>query len=153
MEERMEMYYAGFVPYDGKISVIFPDVPGCATYGENMEHAFAMAMDALAGHLEAMADDGDAIPVPSGYDAALEGLRQRYDSFALGALPVGVTVHPVPAPDLDARTKQVAVSFKKYALDMIDRKAKELGMTRSGFLGMAAAAYDPKESRGKRQAS
>jgi predicted RNase H-like HicB family nuclease len=66
MEESMEMYYAGFVPYDGKVLVIFPDVPGCATYGENPEHAFAMAVGALAGHLEAMADDGDEIPTPSG---------------------------------------------------------------------------------------
>jgi hypothetical protein len=41
----------------------------------------------------------------------------------------------------------VAVSFKKYALDMIDRKAKELGMTRSGFLGVAAAVYDTREHR------
>jgi predicted RNase H-like HicB family nuclease len=147
MEERMQMYYAGFVPYDGKVSVIFPDVPGCATYGENPEHAFAMAVDALAGHLEAMADDGDEIPVPSGYAAALDGLRRRYESFDLGPLPEGTTVHPVPAPDLDARTKQVAVSFKKYALDMIDRKAKEMGMTRSGFLGEAAAVYDTKERR------
>jgi predicted RNase H-like HicB family nuclease len=147
MEESMDMYYAGFVPYDGKVSVIFPDVPGCATYGENMEHAFAMAMDALAGHLEAMADDGDEIPAPSGYDAALKKLWQRWKSFDIGRLPEGTTVHPVPAPDLDVRTKQVAVSFKKYALDMIDRKATELGMTRSGFLGVAAAAYDTKGRR------
>ncbi len=51
-------------------------------------------------------------------------------------------VHPVPAPELDLRTKQVAASFKKYALDMIDRKAAAVGMTRSGFLLKAAEAYE-----------
>lgn len=43
------------------------------------------------------------------------------------------------------RTKQVAVSFKKYALDMIDRKAAAAGMTRSGFLVKAAEAYQPEQ--------
>ena len=138
-------YYAGFIPGEsGKVSVIFPDVPGCATWGENREHAFAMAIDALAGHLEAMADDGDVIPAPSGYDAAWGALRKEVASYGLGPLPAGTTVHPVPAPALDMRTKQVAVSFKKYALDMIDRKAEAVGMTRSGFLHKAAEAFQVK---------
>ncbi|MBR4741495.1 MAG: hypothetical protein IK079_01160 [Desulfovibrio sp.] len=33
------------------------------------------------------------------------------------------------------------VSFARYKLDMIDRKAKAAGMTRSGFLAAAAGAY------------
>ena len=135
-------YYAGFIPGEnGKVSVIFPDVPGCSTWGKNMEHAFAMAIDALAGHLEAMADDGDPIPPPSGYETAWKKLRMECDSYDLGPLPDGVLVHPVPAPKLDMSTKQVAVSFKKYALDMIDRKAEAAGLTRSGFLYKAAEAY------------
>jgi len=137
----MEAYYAGFVPYEGKVSVIFPDVPGCTTWGENMEHAFAMAIDALAGHLEALADDGDPVPRPSAYGEARAGLSAEYENLRLGPLPEGTMMHPVPAPELDMRTKQVAVSFKKYALDMIDRKAAAAGMTRSGFLHKAAEAY------------
>ena len=135
-------YYAGFIPGEnGKVSVIFPDVPGCSTWGENMEHAFVMAIDALAGHLEAMADDGDPIPSPSGYEAALDSLRKECAAYGLGPLPEVTMMHPVPAPKLEMRTKQVAVSFKKYALDMIDRKAEAVGMTRSGFLHKAAEAY------------
>jgi predicted RNase H-like HicB family nuclease len=137
----MATYYAGFVPYEGKVSVIFPDVPGCVTWGETMEHAFAMAIDALAGHLEALADDGDPIPRPSNCEEAWTGLRTEYESLDLGPLPEGSMIHPVPAPDLDMRTKQVAVSFKKYALDMIDRKADAVGMTRSGFLLRAAEVF------------
>ena len=138
----MEMYYAGFIPgKSGNISVIFPDVPGCATQGEDMRHAFVMAVDALAGHLEALADDGDPIPTPSTYEAVWEALRKEVAAYGLGPLPDGVMVHPVPAPTLDLRTKQVAVSFKKYALDMIDRKAAAAGMTRSGFLYKAAQDY------------
>ena len=141
MKPKIYFYYAGFVPYEGKVSVIFPDVPGCVTWGESMEHAFAMAIDALAGHLEALADDGDPIPPSSNYEEAWTGLRAEYASLGLGPLPEGAMVHPVPAPDLDMRTKQVAVSFKKYALDMIDRKAEAAGMTRSGFLLRAAESF------------
>ena len=135
-------YYAGFIPGErGKVSVIFPDVPGCSTWGENMEHAFTMAIDALAGHLEALADDGDPIPLPSGYEHAWETLHKECAGYGLGPLPRGTMVHPVPAPRLDMRTKQVAVSFKKYVLDMIDRKAEATGMTRSGFLSRAAESF------------
>ena len=139
----MKTYYAGFIPSEGKVSVIFPDVPGCSTWGENMEHAFAMAIDALAGHLEALANDNDHIPCPSVYEDAWTALRKEYEGFELGALPEETRMHPVPAPDLDARAKQVAVSFKKYALDMIDRKAAAVGMTRSGFLARAAESFQP----------
>jgi hypothetical protein len=100
-----------------------------------------MAIDALAGHLEAMADDGDAIPTPSGYDAAWAVLRKEVAGYGLGPLPGGTLLHPVPAPALDMRTRQVSVSFKKYAFDMIDRKAEAVGMTRSGFLHKAAEAF------------
>jgi len=137
----MEIYYAGFVPYGGKISVIFPDVPGCVTWGESTEHAYVMAVDALAGHLEALVDDDDPIPPPSSREKAWTALRAEYESLGLGPLPESTWIHPVPAPDLDMRTKQVAVSFKKYALDMIDRKAEVAGMTRSGFLLKAAQEY------------
>ncbi|RRD69355.1 MULTISPECIES: type II toxin-antitoxin system HicB family antitoxin [unclassified Desulfovibrio] len=138
----METYYAGFIPCEGSVSVIFPDVPGCATWGETMEHAFAMAVDALAGHLEVLADDNDPIPQPSTYEVAWEKLRAESAALDFGPLPEGTVVHPVPAPDLDMRTKQVSVSFSKYKLDMIDRKAKAAGMTRSGFLAAAASVYE-----------
>ena len=136
-------YYAGFIPGEsGKVSVIFPDIPGCVTQGENMEHAFAMSIDALAGHLEALANDNDPIPSPSDYEAAWEVLRNEVSTYGLGPLPEGTMMHPVPAPNLDMHTRQVAVSFKKYALDMIDRKAAAAGMTRSGFLARAAASFE-----------
>ena len=133
----MDIYYAGFIPDEGKISVIFPDVPGCVTWGSNMEEAFARAMDALAGHLEALANDDDPIPSPSDHDHALEGLRQLYVELEDGPLPGAAVLHPVPVPEMDTRTKLVSVSFKQFTLDKIDRKAKAAGMSRSAFLAAA----------------
>ena len=89
-----------------------------------------------------MADDGDVIPAPSSKEEALEKLREQHVGLGFGELPQGTELHPVQSPNLDAQIKKVAVSFSQYRLDMIDRKAKAAGMTRSGFLAAAASAFE-----------
>ena len=138
----MAIYYAGFIPANGVYAVLFPDLPGCNTEGESLEGAFAMSIQAVSEHVVAMADDGDVIPGPSSREVALEKLREQYAGLGFGDLPQGAELHPVPSPNLDAQVKKVAVSFSRYKLDMIDRKAKAAGMTRSGFLAVAAGAYE-----------
>lgn len=49
---------------DGKYSVIFPDFGG-ATYGNDLEDAFAMAEDYLGGIIVDMQDDKEPLPKPS----------------------------------------------------------------------------------------
>lgn len=141
----MAVYYAGFIPTGGVYAVLVPDLPGCNSQGGTLEEAFAMAMEAVAGHVVALADDGDAVPPPSPRGEAMEKLREQYAGLGFGDLPAGAELHPLPAPNLDTRTKQVAVSFSQYKLDMIDRKAKAVGMTRSGFLAAAASAFEDQQ--------
>lgn len=45
---NQELYYpAIFTPEeDGRYSVSFPDLPGCNTFGDNLENAYDMAFDA-----------------------------------------------------------------------------------------------------------
>lgn len=50
---------------DGKYSVVFKDLEGCYTCGDNIEHAMEMAEDALALVLYGYESDGREIPVPS----------------------------------------------------------------------------------------
>lgn len=138
----MAVYYAGFIPTDGVYAVLFPDLPGCNTEGATLEGAFAMAIQAVGDHVVALADDGDEVPAPSSKAEAMEKLREQYAGLDLGELPEGTELHPVQSPNLDSQIKKVAVSFSQYKLDMIDRKAENLGMTRSGFLAAAASAYD-----------
>ena len=138
----MAVYYAGFIPTDGVFAVLFPDLPGCNSQGDNLEEAFSMAVEALAGHLECLADDGDAIPEPSARTEALVKFREQAASLDMGDLPAGTELYPVPAPRLDTQIRKIAVSFSQYKLDMIDRKARAAGMTRSGFLSAAASAYE-----------
>jgi predicted RNase H-like HicB family nuclease len=74
--------------------VSFPDVPGCISAGDTFEDAIENAAEALAGHLALMRADGDAIPVPRGF----EELR-RDPSFAEDAADAIVTiVQPQGAP-------------------------------------------------------
>lgn len=137
----MQAYYAGFVPSEGKISVTFPDVPGCITFGEDIREAFGFAIEALALHLEALAEDGLSIPEPSGADEAWAKIRAEQEEMGLGELPTDTQLLLVPAPETAARPRKIMVSFRPPALDMIDRKAAALGMTRSGFLARAAGAF------------
>jgi predicted RNase H-like HicB family nuclease len=44
---------------DGVYAVLFPDSPDCNSQGVTLEEAFALSIEALAGRLEALADDGD----------------------------------------------------------------------------------------------
>lgn len=137
----MPVFYAGFIPTKGGYAVLFPDFPGCCTEGDTLEEAFAMANDALAGHIEVMADDGEDIPAPSSHKQAEKKLESLYQNLDLGELPEGTAVFPVFSPAIDTSIKKVAVSFSKYKLEMIDRKAHAAGMTRSGFLAAAASAF------------
>ncbi len=138
----MSVYFAGFVPCEQGYAVFFPDLPGCHSQGATLQEAFSMSMEALAGHLEAMTDDGDVIPTPSGEAEAMLKFREQFAGLDMGLMPEGTVLHPVPAPELDTVTAKVNVSFSRYKLDMIDRKAKAAGMTRSGFLAAAATAYE-----------
>lgn len=99
----MQAYYAGFVPSEGKISVTFPDVPGCITFGEDIREAFGFAIEALALHLEALAEDGLDIPEPSGADEAWAKIRAEQEEMGLGELPTDTQLLLVPAPEAAAR--------------------------------------------------
>lgn len=71
----------------GGFSVIFPDFPGCATQGDNLEDARRMAHEALEGHVAVMVEFGDPIPEPIGLEAAVR--HEDYPgTVALLAVPL-----------------------------------------------------------------
>lgn len=124
----MAIYPAFFEDGEGgHVVVSFPDLPGCLTQGDDETQAVAMAMDALAGHLEVLREDGDEIPAATPLSALAVPSGAR---VALVPCPVGVVSPPV----------RISVSINKRLLDDVDAAAKREGMTRSGLL--AAAARD-----------
>ena len=57
-------YNAILTPDDGKIGVEFPDLPGCITFGNTVEHALEMAREALDGWLEVQMVRNMPVPEP-----------------------------------------------------------------------------------------
>jgi antitoxin HicB len=63
-----EFTYPAVIKYDkhDKIyTVVFPDLPGCVTYGETLFEAKEKAKEALSGYLASIFDRGFKIPVVS----------------------------------------------------------------------------------------
>ena len=135
-------YYAAFLPDDGKISVLFPDVDGCQTWGDDMAEAVARAAEALEGHLTALVSDDDPLPAASDHDEAWDKLRALLVELEED-LPADTRMQLVVVPSVQEPPVRVNVSFRRAQLKMIDSKAEQAGMTRSGFLVHAATVYNP----------
>ena len=47
---------------EGSYTAIVPALPGCITWGENIEHAMEMAKDAITGYIDVLKEEGEPIP-------------------------------------------------------------------------------------------
>ena len=47
---------------EGGFTVFVPSLPGCITYGKNIDEAKRMAMEAISLYLEILKEEGEAIP-------------------------------------------------------------------------------------------
>jgi len=112
---------------DSDYGVSFPDLPGVITAGTDLDDARAMAAEALAFHLEGMAEDGEAVPEPSSLEAIMADAENRD----------GVAVL-IPAPAGEVKSVRVNITLPSDILSEIDRRAEQEGFTRSGFLAQAA---------------
>ena len=50
---------------DGQVGVVFPDLPGCVSQGDDEEDALRLAREALTFHLWGMEEDEEDIPKPT----------------------------------------------------------------------------------------
>jgi predicted RNase H-like HicB family nuclease len=112
---------------ESDFGVSFPDLPGVISAGSTLDEARDMATEALALHLEGLAEDGEAIPEPSSLEEIMEIAENR------GAVAVLVA-----APTIDVKTVRINVTIAADTLEEIDRYAESHGYTRSGFLAQAA---------------
>lgn len=49
---------------EGAYTVTVPALPGCITYGENIDHAIEMAKEAIELYISDLKEKGQEIPVP-----------------------------------------------------------------------------------------
>ena len=47
---------------EGGFTVMVPSLPGCISYGKNLEEAKTMAADAITLYVETLMEDGEPIP-------------------------------------------------------------------------------------------
>ncbi len=47
---------------EGGFTVTVPALPGCITYGENIDEALSMAKEAIELYIEELTESGDTIP-------------------------------------------------------------------------------------------
>jgi predicted RNase H-like HicB family nuclease len=128
-EGKQMRSYIGLIHKDAAsdYSVSFPDFPGCITAGTSLDEARDFAAEALALHLEGMAEDGEAVPEPTSLEAIMADVENRNCVAIL-----------VDTPKLPDKIVRVNITLPEPLLDAIDKKAESLGMTRSGFLARAA---------------
>ena len=122
-------HYIGLIhkDADSDFGVSFPDLPGLVTAGTTLDEARDMAEDALAFHLEGMAEDGEPIPEPS----SLEDIMSKPENRS------GVAILVSMKDDLP-KVVRVNVTLPGDVLEQIDKYAEAHGYTRSGLLAQAA---------------
>ena len=106
--------------------VSFPDLPGCVTAGQTLDEARSFAEEALALHLEGLAEDGAPIPEPSSLEVVMADPQNR-DGVAI-----------LVRADVRAKSVRVNITLPEDTLRAIDRYAEDHGFTRSGLLAQAA---------------
>lgn len=124
----MQTYYPAILEKedDSDFGVSFPDLPGCVSAGRTAEEALRLAEEVLQFHVDGMVEDGESLPTPT----PVERVVVEKDVHT-----VAVTLIPVRLPGKSVR---VNITVDENLLISIDRAARSLGYSRSGFLAEAA---------------
>ena len=132
----MAHYIAVLVPeQSGGWAVLFPDLPGCASQGETLDEAIAMATDALAGHLAVARDYGDPIPTPRSVDDIRSDDEWRSENKVQWSKAV---VAPILVRPPLGKPERVTISMDSNILREIDAYAEKRDLTRSAVLTAGA---------------
>ncbi|HEY2444890.1 MAG TPA: type II toxin-antitoxin system HicB family antitoxin [Rhizomicrobium sp.] len=126
----MQRFYPAVLERGAKhaFGVWFPDFPRCVAGGTSQEQAMARAQDALARAVESLAEQERALPEPTPFERiAIPKDCDFVAFFAVGAEP--------PDP-----SERVNIYLSKSLIARADRRAAELGMSRSSFFGYAITA-------------
>ena len=124
--------YIALFEYDenGGYAVAFPDLPGCASAGDDYDDAYRMAHEALSLHLEGLAAEGYPIPKPR----TLEQIKDEWEDWAEWEKSYKFLVVPIAALPASEKSVRVNVMLPEGTLYRIDAVSKN----RSAFLANAA---------------
>src|SRR5271156_5885362 len=81
---------------DSDYGISFPDLPGVISAGKTLDEAWDMGTEALALHLEGLAEEGEAAPEPSSLEEIMKDAQNKD----------GVAV-PIAAPATEAKSIRI----------------------------------------------
>src|SRR5713226_5019802 len=112
----------------GTFGAWFPDFPGCVAGGKSQEETIEKAENALEQAVVTLAEQGKPLPEPTPIERIV---------LPKGCVLLAYFIVGVDPPDPSER---VNVYLPKSLIGRVDRRAAELGMSRSSFFGLAAAS-------------
>jgi len=115
---------------NGVFGASFPDFLGCTTVANSLDAIVPKAAEALAFHVEGMAEDGLSLPPVRNLTQLRKDPIFREDSA--GAM---IALVPYAPP---ARATRINITLDESLLERVDRAAEVAGETRSGYLAAAA---------------
>jgi predicted RNase H-like HicB family nuclease len=116
-------------------TILFPDFPEIASAADPSQDVDQQAMDALATAIDVYNGASKPLPEPS----RSVDIDDQMPSGVEGFIGVYTALEPEPL--------RVNISIDRALLARIDAMAERKGMTRSGFLAIAARAMLARESR------
>jgi predicted RNase H-like HicB family nuclease len=112
----------------GVFGAWFPDFPDCVAAGHSQEEAIQKAELALARAVDVLFEQEKPLPEPTAFEAIVLPRGSRFVAFfAVGVEP--------PDP-----SERVNIYLPKSLIARADKRAAELGMSRSSFFGLAVSA-------------
>ncbi|MCL2180123.1 MAG: type II toxin-antitoxin system HicB family antitoxin [Treponema sp.] len=140
----MKKYIALFEYEDGKsgYSVVFPDLPGCFSAGDDYDEAYRMSHEALAFHLEGLKNENMVIPEPR----TLEMIKSKWREWKNWKNKLSFLVVPIAVFPASEKSIRVNIMIPEGTLRRIDAVSKN----RSAFLANAAQYFlDEEHSKRK----
>lgn len=129
---KVKSYPAILEPTKSGYSVLFPDLPGAVSAGDDYEDAIKNAEECLSLHLYGMLTDGDKLPNPSHMSKILKKLGEGEHATLIHPDVFGVKARQ------EDKAVRVNISLPKSLLDAIDSRARQLGIDRSKLIQQAA---------------
>ncbi|HTW35916.1 MAG TPA: type II toxin-antitoxin system HicB family antitoxin [Rhizomicrobium sp.] len=112
----------------GAFGAWFPDFPDCVVAGRSQEEAIEEAEIGLWRVVRTFAEGDKPLPEPTAFDKIVLPKGSRFVAFfAVGVEP--------PDP-----SERVNIYLPKSLIARTDKRAAELGMSRSSFFGLAVSA-------------
>lgn len=108
--------------------IYFPDLPGCVTYGSDIEEAKKNAKEALELHIYGMQEDGELLPDP----------QQYVKDTKEGDCVLAITIYPeLVKNELDHRRIKTNCTIPAY----LKREAEKEGVNFSQLLEYALKCF------------